>query len=288
VTGVSVEALRGAAKYGRMIRLSQSVFALPFAVSGVLFAHHVRGVPLSVAVWLWVVVAMVGARTAAMGFNRLVDHRIDAANPRTRNRELPSGRVTRPEAWALTLVSAAVFVFATSRLNPLCFALSPLALAVVFLYSYTKRFTWGSHFVLGLGLAVAPVGGWLALTGRMEWMPYLIAAGVITWVAGMDMLYAIQDEAFDRSYGLHSVPQRFGREGALRLAAASHIASVLIFAAVPSLMHLSPWYFAGLASGAAVLVQAHRTARGNPGLGFDLNLLFGLSYLAGVLAGVFL
>jgi 4-hydroxybenzoate polyprenyltransferase len=264
------------------------VFALPFAVRGVVFAYHAHATPWRAATWLWVVAAMVGARTAAMGFNRLVDHGLDALNPRTRNRELPRGEVSRAAAWVLTVLSAALFVFAASRLNPLCFALSPVALAIVLFYSLTKRFSWGSHFVLGLGLGIAPVGGWLAVTGRLEPAPFLIAAGVLTWIAGMDILYALQDETFDRDHGLHSVPVRFGRAGALRLAAVSHAAAVLLFGAVPVMLGLSPWYFAGLAAGAAVLVQAHRIARGNAPLAFDLNALFGICYLAAALAGVWL
>jgi 4-hydroxybenzoate polyprenyltransferase len=177
--------------YGRMIRFSHSVFALPFALTAAALAAQEGGV--STRQLLWIVVAMISARSAAMGFNRLVDHGIDARNPRTASRELPNGIVSRAEAWTFVAVSAAALVAAAAMLNPLCLMLSPLAIAIVLGYSYTKRFTAASHLWLGLALAVAPVGAWLAIRGRFEPPPVVLALAVLLWVAGFDALYACQD-----------------------------------------------------------------------------------------------
>ncbi len=194
--------------YGRMIRFSHSVFALPFALTSAVLAAREGGVEARQV--LWIVVAMVAARSAAMGFNRLVDQSIDARNPRTAGRELPRGVLSRGEAWAFVAISTAVFVLAAARLNPLCLALSPVALLIVFGYSYTKRFTAASQIVLGLSLAVAPVGAWLAIRGRFEAVPLVLGAAVVLWVAGFDTIYACQDAEFDRREGLHSIPARLG------------------------------------------------------------------------------
>ncbi|HXV75948.1 MAG TPA: UbiA-like polyprenyltransferase, partial [Candidatus Polarisedimenticolaceae bacterium] len=191
-----------------MVRFSHSIFALPFALAGAALAASRCGIePRQVG---WIVVAMVGARNAAMGFNRLVDHRWDAANPRTIGRELPRGVIGRPAVWGLTVSLAAVFVLASFMLNPLCGLLSPVALAVVLGYSYTKRFTWASHLVLGLALAMAPVGGWLAVCGRFSTAAWALGGAVVSWVAGFDVIYACQDVEFDRGSGLFSMPARFG------------------------------------------------------------------------------
>ena len=194
--------------YGRMIRFSHSVFALPFALASATLAARQGGV--AARQLAWIVVAMVAARSAAMGFNRAVDRTIDARNPRTAGRELPRGVLSAAEVWLFVLVSAAVFVLASGMLNPLCLALSPVALAIVFGYSYTKRFTAASHLVLGLSLAVAPVGAWLALRGRFDAAPLALAGAVLLWVAGFDAIYACQDVEFDRREGLHSLPARVG------------------------------------------------------------------------------
>ena len=284
---------RSVVVFGRMIRFSHSIFALPFALAGVIFAYRWSGVPVRGATWFWVAVAMVGARTAAMAFNRLADRHLDAANPRTANRELPRGVIGPATVAGLTLVASAVFLLAARMLNPLCFALAPVALAIVLGYSYTKRFTWACHFFLGLSLAVAPVGGWVAVTGRLDPLPFLLAFGVLAWSAGMDIIYALQDETFDRDHGVHSLPGRFGRRAALRVAAISHGAAVVALLALATRMSLSIWYPLGVGLGALLLLYQHRVV--GPGdlrrisfAFFDLNGLFSVLYLGTAAAGVYL
>ncbi len=272
-----------------MVRFSHSVFALPFALSGAALAATEHGVTWRQV--LWVVVAMVGARNAAMGFNRLADHAIDARNPRTAGRELPRGVLSRRAVWAATLLLSAVFVLAAIELNPLCGRLSPVALAVVFGYSFTKRFTWTSHLVLGLSLAIAPVGGWLAVAGEFGAVPWLLAAAVVAWVAGFDVIYACQDEAFDRASGLHSIPARFGLRGALWTARALHAGAVALLAAVGAVAALHPVYWAGLAVVAGVLTWEHRLVRHDDlsrvGVAFfNANGIVSVTYLAVVLVSV--
>jgi 4-hydroxybenzoate polyprenyltransferase len=268
--------------YGRMIRFSHSVFALPFAFTSAALAAREGGVTARQV--LWIVVAMVSARSAAMGFNRLVDHAIDARNPRTAGRELPRGIVTRAEAWTFVAVSAAGLVLAAAMLNPLCLMLSPLALAIGFGYSYTKRFTAASHLVLGLSLAVAPVGAWLAIRGRFEAPPLLLGLAVLLWVAGFDTLYACQDVEFDRGEGLRSLPASLGVERALVLARVMHVASVLLVLLLFRLVPLHPVYLAGVAGVAAILAWEHSLVR--PGdlsqvmRAFNLNGWVSLGYFA--------
>ena len=240
--------------YGRMIRFSHSVFALPFALSSAVIA---AGHGISWRQVAWILVAMVGARSAAMGFNRLADQRLDARNPRTAGRELPRGVLSRREVWVFVVASAATLVVAAAMLNPLCLALSPVALLVVFGYSYTKRFTALSHLFLGLALAVAPMGAWLAIRGRFEAPPVVLGLAVLFWVAGFDTIYACQDEAFDRAEGLHSLPARFGIRRALLIARLFHVIAVALLAAVYALAPLHPAYLAGVAVVAGLLVYEH-------------------------------
>jgi 4-hydroxybenzoate polyprenyltransferase len=240
--------------YGRMVKLSHSVFALPFALASAALAAGEGTRWLDLA---WIVVAMVGARSAAMGFNRLADHEIDARNPRTAGRELPRGVLRRAEVWAFVALSAGALVLAAAMLNPLCLMLSPVALAIVFGYSYTKRFTALSHFFLGLGLAVAPVGAWLAIRGELAPAPVVLGLAVLCWVAGFDTIYACQDVAFDREAGLHSLPARLGVARALQVARALHVVAVMLLALVYRLAPLHPIYLAGVAGVAALLVYEH-------------------------------
>ena len=240
--------------YGRMIKFSHSIFALPFALASAAVATGGR-VP-----WRelpWIVAAMVGARSAAMGFNRLADAEIDARNPRTAGRELPTGRLSRREVWLFVSLSAAVLVGAAAMLNPLCLALSPLALLIVLGYSYTKRFTSLSHLVLGLALGIAPVGAWLAVRGRFEAAPVVLALAVLAWVAGFDTIYACQDVEFDRREGLRSLPARLGVARALLIARALHAAAVALLAVLYVLVPVHPVYLAGVAAVAAMLVYEH-------------------------------
>jgi 4-hydroxybenzoate polyprenyltransferase len=240
--------------YGRMVKLSHSVFALPFALASALMAG---GGSVPGRTLLWIVVAMVGARSAAMGFNRLADQAIDARNPRTAGRELPRGALSRASVWVFVLASAAALVLAAAMLNPLCLALSPVALAIVFGYSYTKRFTSLSHVVLGLALGIAPVGAWLAVRGRFDATPIVLGLAVLAWVAGFDTIYSCQDAEFDRKAGLHSLPARVGVAGALRMARVFHaIAAVHLFGLF-GLEPLHPVYLVGVAAVAAGLVYEH-------------------------------
>jgi 4-hydroxybenzoate polyprenyltransferase len=246
--------LQRTVQYGRMIKFSHSVFALPFALASAALAA--RGGPPWRALG-WIVVAMVGARSAAMGFNRLADHALDARNPRTAGRELPRGVLTRAQVWMFVLVSAAAFVLAAAKLNPLCLALSPLALLVILGYSYTKRFTALSHVVLGLALAIEPVGAWLAIRGRFDLVPIVLGSAVLLWVAGFDTIYACQDATFDREVGLHSLPARLGIGRALLLARVLHVGALLLLTLVYRLAPMHPVYLAGIAGVALLLLYEH-------------------------------
>ena len=282
--------LERAAAYGRMIRFSHSAFALPFALTSAVLAAREGGV--TVRPLFWIVVAMVSARSAAMGFNRLADHAIDARNPRTAGRELPRGVLSRREAWVFVAISTAVFVLAAARLNPLCLALSPVALLIVFGYSYTKRFTAASQLVLGLSLAVAPVGAWLAIRGRFEAVPLVLGAAVVLWVAGFDTIYACQDADFDRREGLHSIPARLGVPRALVLARALHVGAILLLIGLFRLAPLHPLYLAGVAVVAGLLAWEHTLVRPDDlsrvMQAFNLNGWVSLGYFAFTAAAAWL
>jgi len=238
-----------------MIKFEHSVFALPFALLGAMLAA--QGWPSAHAL-LWIVVAMVGARSAAMTFNRIVDRRVDAANPRTRGRALPAGTLSLRFAWGFLLASAAVFELACWRLNPLCLALSPLALGWVFFYSYTKRFTLLAHWVLGVALGIAPAAAWIAVRGSLAPRILLLSGAVALWVAGFDVLYACQDIDFDRSRSdLHSVPKRIGVAASLRLAQLCHLAMLGLLVWLLRASHLGVPAWLGLAVVAALLVYEH-------------------------------
>ena len=219
-------------RYANFVKLPHTVFALPFALVGVTLAtYHAAVTPAIVG---WVILAFTAARFAAMGFNRIADRHIDARNPRTAMREIPSGTLSVGEAWGAVIVAVLLFVFASSQLNALCLALSPVAMVWVFFYSFTKRFTRWSHLVLGLGLGIAPVGGYLAVTGQWSdpwWMLVALAAAVMTWTAGFDILYALQDIEFDQSHGLHSVPSKLGVDRALMVSRMLHVGTVLLLGA---------------------------------------------------------
>jgi len=245
--------------FGRMIKFEHTIFALPFALSAAAIAA--RGHALSPLRLLGIVVAMAAARTAAMGFNRIADRHIDARNPRTARRELPAGAVTLRAAWALTLASAAVFVGAAALLGPLCLALSPVALALLFGYSFTKRFTFLCHLFLGLAIAAGPAGAWIAVRGDFGLVPGLLMIAVATWIAGFDVLYALADRDFDRGAGLHSIPARFGVAGALVISAALHAATLAALLALAPAAHMGAPYLLGVAIVAALLVYEHAIVR---------------------------
>lgn len=276
--------------YGRMIKFSHSVFALPFALASAALAAR-QGFRWSQIGWI--VVAMIGARSAAMGFNRLADHALDSRNPRTAGRELPMGRLSRGEVWTFVTISAALLVVAAWRLNPLCLALSPVALLIVFGYSYTKRFTSLSHLFLGLGLAVAPVGAWLAIRGSFATPPLVLGLAVLAWVAGFDAIYACQDVEFDRREGLRSLPASLGLARALLAARLLHASAVGLLAALYWLTPLHPVYLAGVAAVAVLLVYEHSLVRADDlsrvdAAFFTVNGWVSLGYFAATLAAVML
>jgi 4-hydroxybenzoate polyprenyltransferase len=251
------------ARYASFVKLPHTVFALPFALVGVVLASWER-LP---DVWTltWVVVAFTAARFAAMGFNRIADRDVDAANPRTATRELPTGALGLREAQAAVAVASAVFIGAAGALNRVCLALSPVALAWVFFYSYTKRFTRWSHLVLGLGLGIAPVGGYLAVTGawaRPWWLLCALSLAVMAWAGGFDVFYALQDEAFDRASGLHSLPASLGPRRAVAIARALHTATVALLAAVALTAPAGhAWLLAGVGVVTILLVYEHSLVR---------------------------
>src|ERR1700689_3949022 len=213
-----------------MIKFEHSVFALPFALVGALLAARAGGGLPGWRQILWIVVAMVGARSAAMTMNRIADIEFDGRNPRTANRALPAGTLSVGFAWAFTILASAVLIVAAWQLNPLALKLSPVALAVLFLYSYTKRFTAWSHFVLGFCLGISPAAAWIAIRGSLDWRMLILCGAVTVRVGGFDVLYACQDVDFDRAEGLHSIPKNFGIPGALQIARGLHIVMVTLLA----------------------------------------------------------
>jgi 4-hydroxybenzoate polyprenyltransferase len=275
--------------YLSFVRFSHTVFALPFALAGALLAA--QHVPVTGATLVWILVAMVAARSAAMGFNRLVDARLDALNPRTAGRELPRGVMSHREAAAFVVIASTVFVLAAWRLNPLCFALSPVALAIVFWYSLAKRYTTWTQLFLGLAMAVAPVGGWLAVGGRGGWEPWLLALAIGTWVGGFDVLYACQDLAFDRAHGLRSIPVRFGVPAALAISRAMHGLTIAFLIGLSFVAPLGRLYLAGVAVVAALLAYEQSLVRADDlsqvKRAFDLNGYVGILYLLILVASIY-
>jgi 4-hydroxybenzoate polyprenyltransferase len=291
---VNVQSIR---TYASFVRFSHSVFALPFALTGALLAFHARAGtgPL----WdgsagrrvFWIVVAMVAARSAAMGFNRLVDARHDALNPRTSMRELPRGAMTEREATVFVVVASIVFVYSAFQLGPVCFALSPVALAIVFWYSLAKRFTSYTQFFLGLAMAVAPVGGWLAAEGGSGWEPWLLGLAIGTWVGGFDVLYACQDLAFDRAHGLRSIPVRFGVARSLLISRGMHVITIVCLATLGPIAKLGWIYDAGVAGVALLLIYEQSLVREHDlsqvKRAFDLNGYVGILYLVSTAAAIY-
>ncbi len=249
-------------RYLNFVKLPHTLFALPFALLGVVAASF--RAPVTPRLVGLVTVAFAAARWAAMGFNRIADREFDALSPRNRGRELPQGRLTLRQAWISVVVAAGVFLLAAGAINPLCLALAPLALAWVLAYSVSKRFTWWPHLWLGASLAIAPVGGWLAVTGAWSdpwWVLLAVTVAVATWVAGFDIFYALPDEAFDRSVGLRSAVVRLGVPRAMLLAKLLHgltIPALLIFGIGAG---FGAWYYAGVAVAAALLVYEHQLVR---------------------------
>lgn len=238
-----------------MIKFEHTIFALPFAYVGALLVQ--KQIP-DLHNLLWITLAMVGARTAAMSLNRLIDRHIDALNPRTANRALPRGLVRIKEVWLLVILSFALLLFSAYQLSPLAFKLSPVAVAVLSFYSYTKRFSWTCHLFLGLALGLAPVGAWIAIANRFDLAPILLGLGVLFWVAGFDIIYACDDYDFDRKYGIYSIPARFGLERALLISAFFHIIAPLFFVAVFFVLHLGLFYLIGVLIAVVLLFKQHK------------------------------
>ncbi|MDX2433864.1 MAG: UbiA-like polyprenyltransferase [Desulfobacterales bacterium] len=237
-----------------MIKFEHTVFALPFAFMGAFLSA--RGVPCP-ATFAWIVLAMVGARTCAMGFNRIVDRKFDAANPRTASRALPAKTVKLSEAWVMVILAGAVFFFACYNLNQLTLILSPFALALTLFYSLTKRFTWLCHVFLGVALAFSPLGGWVAVSGTLQNYPFVLSAGVLFWVAGFDTVYACLDADFDAQSGLFSLPSRFGRRNAFRIAVLFHVIAFALFVLTGIIAGLNYFYYIGIIFTGAALFYQH-------------------------------
>ena len=237
-----------------MIKFKLTIFAMPFAFTGAFLAAG--GVP-DLVIFLWIIVAMVGARTCAMGFNRLIDWKFDAANPRTADRALPAGEVRVSEAWGLVIISGILFFFACYMLNELTLYLAPCALGLTLFYSLTKRFTSLCHLILGVALAFSPLGGWVAVTGSLTEYPFVLSFGVLFWVAGFDTVYACLDSDFDKKAGLYSLPSRIGSKNAFRLAGLFHVLAFLLFVMTGIETQLNYYYFIGLLLTAAALFYQH-------------------------------
>ena len=251
-------------RHANLVRLPHTVFALPFALVGVVLASYVA--PITVSDVVWVVVAFTTARFAAMGFNRIVDREIDARNPRTKLREIPSGAISVREAGVAVTIASLAFFVAAWQLNTLCLVLAPVALAWVLAYSYTKRFTRWSHLVLGVGLSIAPVGGYIAISGHWSdpwWMLIALAIAVATWVGGFDILYALQDVSFDRENGLYSVPSTFGEANALNIARVLHLTTVAALAIAGLGAGAGVLYFVGVVVAAGLLLYEHSLVKPN-------------------------
>lgn len=275
--------------YVNFVKLPHTVFALPFALVGAILASYVR--PVRPTAILWIVVAFTCARFAAMGFNRVVDRHIDARNPRTAQREIPVGVLRVSEAIAAIVIASAIFFMAAWQLNPLCLWLSPVALAWVLFYSYTKRFTRLAHLALGLGLGIAPVGGYLAITGSWSdpwWLLIALAIAVMSWVGGFDILYALQDIDVDRAQGLHSLPAFFGVARSITIARGLHLVTVAGLAASAAGTPVGVWYRTGIVVVSALLLYEHRLVRSDnlsrlDAAFFTMNGVISLTFLAFVL-----
>ncbi|MGN6732286.1 MAG: UbiA-like polyprenyltransferase [Candidatus Binatia bacterium] len=282
--------------YGRLVRFSHTIFALPFALSSVALAWPKH--PVTLRGLFWILMAMVTARTAAMAFNRLADWKFDALNPRTKNWELPRGSVTVREAVTLTIGAAVGFVIVAYQLNWICFVLSPIALIIIFFYSLTKRFTWASHLVLGLALAVAPVGAWLAVVGtpvdlQELAVPLYLGCAVLFWLAGFDIIYSLQDREFDRAQGLFSIPVEFGVARSLQISTLCHLCTIAFLAMVGISAGMGTIYWVGWLAVIAVLAWEHRIVSPNDlsrinRAFFDLNAYVSIAFFCATVADLIL
>ncbi|NLB53397.1 MAG: UbiA family prenyltransferase [Syntrophomonadaceae bacterium] len=241
-----------------LIDIEHTLFGLPFAYLGAFFAAFTvyQGWPSFYSLF-WITVAMLGARTAALCLNRVIDMKIDRANPRTAGWILPSGQLSVGLIWVIVFVSFAFLLFAAFKLNPLCLYLSPLAVFILWVYSYTKRFTWLCHLFLGMAIGIGPIGAWFGVTGVFSLLPVLTGAAVAFWVAGFDTMYACQDIEFDRKHGLHSIPSNFGEKGALFFSAVFHLFTIIFLLLNGVILDLGIWYYTGVGMASAILIYQH-------------------------------
>lgn len=242
-------------KFLLMIDFGHTLFGLPFAYLGAFLAA--RSIP-SLPQLIWITVAMAGARTAALCLNRLIDRKIDRANPRTSDWIMAQEELPVNFVWLTVVICFAVLFYAAYKLNPLCVKLAPLAVIILWVYSYTKRFTWLCHLFLGTAIGIGPAGGWIAITGTFDWQPLVISAAVACWVAGFDIIYACQDIDFDREQGLYSIPAAFGIRGALMIARLLHTGTVFFLLLTGMILGMGLWYYAGIAVTAVILLVEHR------------------------------
>ena len=274
-------------KFSELIMIEQTLFALPFALLGVLFAGGG-----TVGTWFWVMIAMAAARTAGMSFNRVIDAGIDAKNPRTSDRLIPKGDVQPKTVWVTAVISSLVLIWASFMLNRLCFYLSFPAVFMLFTYSYFKRFSASSHFYLGLVEAAAPIGGYLAVTGEFTQVPFVLGLVILTWIAGLDIVYAIQDMEFDAKENLHSIPVRVGRKKALFISTACYMVSISAMVYAGVLTHKNIFYWAAVVSVGMIFLYQQRMARSrNIGLAvkhfFKVNMYISPILFIGTLTDVF-
>lgn len=275
--------------FGRMIKFSHTIFALPFALAAAAIAG--QGHKVGVDRWLAIVVAMASARTAAMGWNRVVDRHFDAQNPRTAAREIPSGKMPVTTAIALVVASSALFIATSAYLGKLCLLLSPVALALVLGYSYTKRFTWLCHLVLGFAIAAGPAGAWIAVTGDMAAPAWWLVLAVTTWIGGFDILYALSDREFDKKAKLRSIPARFGVRKSLWISGALHVLTAVALVMAGLAAHLGAPYFIGVAAIAGILAWEHSIVKPTDlsrldMAFFSLNGYISMAFLLATLADV--
>ncbi|MBL0387363.1 UbiA family prenyltransferase [Tumebacillus sp. ITR2] len=267
----------------KLIMFEHTIFALPYAYIGMVMASYYAN-----HMWpgwgnvFWVTLAMVGARSAAMGLNRVIDAAIDAKNPRTANREIPRGAIKMAEAWLFILLSFALLGVSAWMLNPLCFKLMPIAVFFLVLYPYCKRFTWACHLVLGIADALAPLGGWIAITGKFDTPALLLGGAVAVWIAAFDVIYACQDVEFDRANKIHSIPARFGIRNGLWISRFMHIATIVLFALVPLYVDLGALYWIGVGAVAGLLFFEHRIISPNDMSKIDIAFFTVNSYVASV------
>jgi 4-hydroxybenzoate polyprenyltransferase len=247
--------------YLSLVKFSHTLFAMPFAMIGFFYAVKSTGAAFEWTLFVKVVLCMVFARSAAMGFNRYIDREFDEKNARTAIREIPAGVITPANALLFVIVNCGLFILVTKFINPLCFYLSPVALAVVLGYSYTKRFTAWCHLILGLGLSLAPIGAYLAVSGQFALLPILFSLAVLFWVSGFDIIYALQDQEFDAEHRLHSIPVWLGKKGALQLSNVLHVISAGFIFAAGLIAHLGIFYWIGAGVFCALLVYQHRLVK---------------------------